>query len=377
MGMGVGNVRYSLLVTYQPTRVPTTGKLSYIKERLLPQFPSFVFLHHDPSSALRIHIMPSAYFPSSPSPFIPADCESIQTNHSSHENFGLMFNTTYIHNTLSPAEEQCFPPSNPGDDNASFIHQQSTSAGINSHDYNFNDLLEAFTTEASEVDTPLFVRDGTVGGADCTTSDSSGSLVPKEVRKDAMNIPAESTEGTSATHCSCSQMKQELKEIRAVLAQIQSGLPRKYPSSDSLGLGSGIKRGSRSVIRRLTQRKHRQRNVNFRVVRARLRVDGQKQTREYLRMRKYGDRRHCWTTDIHGITEEVDGEYLLSFSTELALEVRANGDWLPLEVRWDEKSQQFKSVEGIDGNTLCITDAEMIAAMTEGTSSYTAHVSWR
>ncbi|KAK9423454.1 hypothetical protein SUNI508_14019 [Seiridium unicorne] len=282
--------------------------------------------------------MPSAYFPSSPSPFISADCESIQTNYSSHEDFELMFNTNIYSQYLTSCRGAVLSPSNPSDEKASFTHQQSTSAEINSHNYDFNDLLEAFTTEASEVETPVFVRDGMVAGADCTTSGSSGSPVPKEVRKDAMKILAESTEGTSATHCSCSQMKQEFKEIRAVLAQVQSGLPRKHPSSESSGLSSGIKLGNRSALRRLTKRKHRQRNVNFRVVRARLRVDEQKQTREYLRMRKYGDRRHCWTTDIHGITEQVDGEYLLSFSSELALDVRANGDWLPLEVRWDEKS---------------------------------------
>jgi hypothetical protein len=52
---------------------------------------------------------------------------------------------------------------------------------------------------------------------------------------------------------------------------------------------------------------------------------------------KRGRGGHCWVGgDEGGEREEVDGEYLLCCATTTSVEIRANSDWLPIEVRYNE-----------------------------------------
>jgi hypothetical protein len=66
----------------------------------------------------------------------------------------------------------------------------------------------------------------------------------------------------------------------------------------------------------------------------------------YTWRRGQGD--YCWISDREGEkAEEVDGEYLLCFATSLSIEVRANADWLPIELKFNEKTERFEGEAGI------------------------------
>ncbi|KAL6411799.1 phospholipase [Ilyonectria robusta] len=57
-----------------------------------------------------------------------------------------------------------------------------------------------------------------------------------------------------------------------------------------------------------------------------------------------------------GTREEVDGGFLLCYSSDLSIEVRANADWLPLVVRWNDETEVFEGMDNIDGRRLEVND---------------------
>lgn len=72
-----------------------------------------------------------------------------------------------------------------------------------------------------------------------------------------------------------------------------------------------------------------------------------------------------------GTREEVDGEFLLSFSSNLAIEVRANADWLPLVMRWNGEAEVFEGIDDIDGRRLEVDDQVMVDMMCGGVRQHT------
>ncbi|KAI0423577.1 hypothetical protein F5Y09DRAFT_326997 [Xylaria sp. FL1042] len=72
--------------------------------------------------------------------------------------------------------------------------------------------------------------------------------------------------------------------------------------------------------------------------------------------------------------EEVDGGYLLCYPSELFIEVRANADWLPLVVQWNEKAGVFEGLDGIDGRRLEVDAAVMIDVMCGGVGQHVGFV---
>lgn len=57
-----------------------------------------------------------------------------------------------------------------------------------------------------------------------------------------------------------------------------------------------------------------------------------------------------------GTREEVDGGYLLCFDSRISIEVRGNGDWLPIVLELNEKERVFEGSECIEGKRLIVED---------------------
>lgn len=49
--------------------------------------------------------------------------------------------------------------------------------------------------------------------------------------------------------------------------------------------------------------------------------------------------------------EEVDGEYLPSYGSGLSVELRGSGEWLPVEVRFNEKRDIFEGQDRVESTT--------------------------
>ncbi|KAK7420719.1 hypothetical protein QQZ08_010254 [Neonectria magnoliae] len=74
---------------------------------------------------------------------------------------------------------------------------------------------------------------------------------------------------------------------------------------------------------------------------------------------KRGRDGHCWARAAGGEAhEEVDGEYLLCRATTLSVELRANADWLPIEVRYNEDTQVFEGQASVGSQRLEVADSE-------------------
>jgi hypothetical protein len=58
---------------------------------------------------------------------------------------------------------------------------------------------------------------------------------------------------------------------------------------------------------------------------------------------KRGRGHYCWVSDEKSEKdEEIPGEYLLCYATSMSIEVRANADWFPIELRYNEDTQRFE-----------------------------------
>ncbi|KAK7408617.1 hypothetical protein QQX98_009219 [Neonectria punicea] len=86
---------------------------------------------------------------------------------------------------------------------------------------------------------------------------------------------------------------------------------------------------------------------------------------------------HCWVKDEElelDDREEVDGGYLLCYATNLSVEIRANADWLPIEVRLNKDTQVFEGMVSIGSCRLEIGDSVMIDMMSGGKGKHAALV---
>ncbi|KAL6406270.1 hypothetical protein AUP68_10441 [Ilyonectria robusta] len=85
----------------------------------------------------------------------------------------------------------------------------------------------------------------------------------------------------------------------------------------------------------------------------------------------------CWVGgDEAGESEEVDGEVLLCCASALAIEVRANANWLPIEVRFNENRQIFEGQASFGKRRLEVAASVMMDLMCGGKGEHIASVSF-
>ncbi|KAI0890774.1 hypothetical protein F4806DRAFT_507510 [Annulohypoxylon nitens] len=104
--------------------------------------------------------------------------------------------------------------------------------------------------------------------------------------------------------------------------------------------------------------------VGVRLTRAYLKSNENMETRTYAWKRtSIGGKGWVRTIDL-ARSEEVDGEYLLSYACdELLIECRINGDSLPFTLRWNSKANRFESQDDIDGRKIQINANSIIDMM--------------
>ncbi|CAM1508793.1 Fc.00g056410.m01.CDS01 [Cosmosporella sp. VM-42] len=66
---------------------------------------------------------------------------------------------------------------------------------------------------------------------------------------------------------------------------------------------------------------------------------------------KWDSKEQCWVTDCDDDDiRKVDGEFLLAYSQDLAIQVRPNATWLPVVLRWAEKKNVFEGHDILDND---------------------------
>lgn len=79
-----------------------------------------------------------------------------------------------------------------------------------------------------------------------------------------------------------------------------------------------------------------------------------------------------WTTELKDQNKEfrrVDGRFLIAQGSDLVVEVRPYGEWLPIKVQLNEEADVFEGWESIDGKRLEIECAVMLEMLTDPESS--------
>lgn len=103
--------------------------------------------------------------------------------------------------------------------------------------------------------------------------------------------------------------------------------------------------------------------------------DGDSEVWEYAWQRGR-DGRRCWVRDLGaGKREEVDGGYLLCYASSISIDIRANADWLPITVRWNDRKQVFEGLESIGCRTLTVEETAMLDVMSGAEGEHFGFVS--
>ncbi|KAI1861539.1 hypothetical protein JX265_009506 [Neoarthrinium moseri] len=127
------------------------------------------------------------------------------------------------------------------------------------------------------------------------------------------------------------------------------------------GRRHGLKRRTGAATAGPAKRRRMAHKVHIRATRAFLQLGSE--CREYVWKRKRGAQ-SCWRSKQGEHHEEVDGEYLLCFSDRLTIEIRANGDWLPIMVEFYKELDLFEGAQCVDGERrLQVPSSEMLHLM--------------
>ncbi|CAJ2505559.1 Uu.00g129530.m01.CDS01 [Anthostomella pinea] len=106
--------------------------------------------------------------------------------------------------------------------------------------------------------------------------------------------------------------------------------------------------------------------VNVRASRVLVPLDSPESFWEYT-WKRANDGQKGWVRELGGGKKEiVDRGCLLCFSDRLSIEIRANSDWLPIMLQWDEEEGVFQGLEPIDGKTLRVAPETMIDMLCGG-----------
>ncbi|KAM9877578.1 hypothetical protein VDGL01_08314 [Verticillium dahliae] len=86
---------------------------------------------------------------------------------------------------------------------------------------------------------------------------------------------------------------------------------------------------------------------------------------------------YCWVSDVGGEKgEEIDGEYLLCYGTSISIEVTANADWLPIELRFNDDTQMFEGQASLGKRRLGVDCSVVMDMMRGGKGEHVASVSY-
>ncbi|KAI2622579.1 hypothetical protein GGR54DRAFT_646880 [Hypoxylon sp. NC1633] len=154
-------------------------------------------------------------------------------------------------------------------------------------------------------------------------------------------------------------------------------MPETPQASERLPVNRPIKRRQRHTASPPRKKRKFGGVVNIRATRAYVQPDSKRGAWEYTWRRGRGGKQGSWSRDLGGgDREEVSGEYLLSFSSDaLSVVIRANADWLPLTVRWNDQADVFEGFDSLDGTKLQVEPSVMIYVMCGEASQYLGLVS--
>ncbi|KAK8013715.1 hypothetical protein PG991_009308 [Apiospora marii] len=127
---------------------------------------------------------------------------------------------------------------------------------------------------------------------------------------------------------------------------------------------------------RVVKKRKKSQVVNIKATKAWLSVDDERGLLEFTRQRGYGGKPGSWVRrDEYGIMK-LNGESLLSYGSDLCVEIRPNCEWLPVRVRWNGGTD-FKGVGPIEREEYTIDDAAMIGLMSGCDSTCVGYVHCR
>ncbi|KAK8029462.1 hypothetical protein PG993_010753 [Apiospora rasikravindrae] len=119
---------------------------------------------------------------------------------------------------------------------------------------------------------------------------------------------------------------EELVSMRARLANVEAQLRHLSKAEKPKGTSHSAKRKQSRSPTPPRKRQRKGREVNIRVTRAWLHLDEEPESLEYV-WQHDRDGGGYWRRECGPESERVDGNYLLSYGSDLRVQIRANGDW--------------------------------------------------
>ncbi|KAK7420733.1 hypothetical protein QQZ08_010268 [Neonectria magnoliae] len=136
------------------------------------------------------------------------------------------------------------------------------------------------------------------------------------------------------------------KRKQTVPAMPRPKRQREYREVNNSSSSSRVRRKQNAPTTSSPKRQKKDCEVSLMATRAWVQSEDEAEGWEYTWRRGRGGHGGCWIRDHRaGIREEVDGEFLLCYSSDLAVEARANADWLPLVVRWNDEAEVFEGMQ--------------------------------
>ncbi|KAK8859473.1 hypothetical protein PGQ11_010207 [Apiospora arundinis] len=167
---------------------------------------------------------------------------------------------------------------------------------------------------------------------------------------------------------------EELVSIRAMLAKIQAQIRPLSSAKKPKAIPQSAKRKRNPPPTPLLKRQRKAREVNIKATRAWLQFDDEPESLEYIWQYGRGGDRGCWIRKFGPESEKVDGEYLLSYGSDLCVQIRANGDWLPVTVQWNNETDTFEGLDTLDGKMFEVDEVNMMDAMCGVVGNHVGHV---
>ncbi|KAM0646805.1 hypothetical protein ACHAO3_008398 [Verticillium nonalfalfae] len=163
----------------------------------------------------------------------------------------------------------------------------------------------------------------------------------------------------------------EVAALRNRLAEVEAQLQLGSVACQSTRPSKKRKRSAPTSRRRVKVG----RTINISATRAYLYWNDLSEFSTYTWRRGRGD--YCWVSDEEGEkAEEIDGEYLLCYGTSMSIEVRANADWLPIELKFNEDTQMFEGQASFGKRRLEVDCSVVIEMMCGGKGDHVASVSY-
>ncbi|KAK7972396.1 hypothetical protein PG988_006530 [Apiospora saccharicola] len=154
--------------------------------------------------------------------------------------------------------------------------------------------------------------------------------------------------------------------IRSTQAAMQTQLCRHLNKSNSRDTSDSIKRKQYDSPSPPRKRQRKAREVNIRATRAWLQFDDEPKPWEYIWRNGRNGHTGCWMSNARHGNEQIDGEHLLSYGAGLSVELRANGDWLPVTVQLNERTDRFEGTDVLDSKIYEIDGTTMLNVMCGG-----------